>query len=106
MYNWLLTSTCSRVASQAWELDPSLTRFFAIEGLAYPESTEAYAQLLIRDTYVIRNLFVRVIANGITADTVYTFRIGGVDKSLTVTFGSGVTGTQQDTTHSESLVDG
>ncbi len=101
--NWLLVGSGSYGIAQ----NANTTYFYAVMGTLYVLSTtEADVQQVVRDTLTVSGLFVRVIANTMVNDSVYTFMIGGVAKTNTVTFSTGETGTKQDTTHSDALVAG
>jgi len=85
----------------------STTSFFECNGgLRQRTSNEARAQLTIREPGVFRKLRVNVATNARTTNTVITFRINGADADQTVTFGSGVTGWQLDTTHEDRVAAG
>lgn len=68
-------------------------------------TTEANAQFKVKGTFTLQNMAVIVSANTATIATVDS-RIGGANGNLTVSIGSGATGTFEDTTHTDSVVSG
>lgn len=65
---------------------------------------EADAQILVRSTVSLKNLFVRVTANN-DNQTIRT-RVNGVNGNQSVSTGAGGTGVFEDTTNTDSLVTG
>ena len=95
-----------RKAGQNW--DASSTRFGALGGGGHvdPQTTENRVQVRIRSSYTLANMYVRVPSNTTTADSTLRSRINGANGNLVVTVGGGLTGAFQDTTNSDSPVDG
>jgi hypothetical protein len=81
-------------------------RYNALSGSLESYKVEAPAQTLVRDSYTLTNLFVRVTANTATANTTVTSRINGGNGNLIVTIPAGMTGTFEDTCNSDTLVSG
>jgi hypothetical protein len=68
-----------------------------------PTATEAEAEVVFRTAGTLSKLGVRLSTNGITGNTVFTVRKNGADTGMTVTFGSSVTGYQEDLTNTVSV---
>lgn len=101
-FNYLLNASLGTGDSRG----TGVTTYYNSHGELFASAAVAAVQDMVRASYTLSNLFVRVSSNGITANTSYTVQVNGVDKSLTVTFGSGVTGNIQDTTHTVTLTSG
>ena len=67
---------------------------------------EANTGILITQSCTLTELKTTVLTNGITDNTVITVRKNGSNTTSTVTYGSGVTTAQNDTTHTVSFVSG
>lgn len=98
---WLhLTGTGDPVA-----LGPG-TLYPAISGATYLWGTEDRAQVVVRDSYTLAKLFVRVSSNTLDGSTTVRSRKNGANGNQSVSIGAGATGTFEDTTNSDSLVSG
>ena len=82
--------------------------YWPVEGLqrATTATTEANVQLDARTTLTIENMYAYVSANTRAANTVVAFRKNGASAGPTVTFGSSVTGVQEDTVNTTTVADG
>ena len=81
----------------------STNYFLPPEGRIYANTTEANVKFRVRKAGTYKNLGVFLSSNSRTTNTVWTSRKNGAAGNLTVTFGSGVTGWQEDTTHTDSV---
>ena len=72
-------------------------------GRPQANTTEAQVKYRVRKAGTYKNLEVNIISNGRTTNTVWTTRKNGAAGNLTVTFGSGATGSTEDTTHTDSV---
>jgi hypothetical protein len=70
------------------------------------QTTEASVKFRIRESETLAKLGVYVSANARTTNTIFKSRKNGADGTLTLTFGSTVTGWLEDTTHSDTLAAG
>jgi len=85
----------------------STTSYFECTGgLRARTSNEARAQLTMRESGTFRSLRVNVASNARTTNTTITFRKNGADGNQTVTFGSGATGWQADSTNFDTVTAG
>lgn len=66
--------------------------------------TEARSVLQVNAAATFQDFFAYVSANGVTAATVLRFRLNGANATMTVSYGSGVTGILEDTTHTDATV--
>lgn len=69
-------------------------------------SSEAAAQVRSRDTYTWRNLYARVLTNGITVTTTLRTRVNGANGGQSVSITSGATGEFEDASNTDSVVTG
>jgi hypothetical protein len=83
--------------------DPSTPRFYFLNGRAVAISNELNVGMAFRSACTLRNLFVRLSANGNSGNTTFTTRINGSDGNLSVTFSTGATGILEDTANSDSV---
>ncbi len=87
--------------------DDNTTRYMAPVG--HPRidvSTEAWCQMVARDSYTLSQLYVRVFSNSITTTVVVRSRKNGADGNQIISIPSTTTGTFTDTENTDSLVDG
>ena len=77
--------------------------YIGLEGGASISTVEANRQVKARVALTVAKMFTYVSANTTTVCDVY-FRQNGVNTSLTVNYGSGVTGIKEDTVNSVSIV--
>lgn len=76
------------------------TRYVSIiGGLSTGNPTEAQAEHGIYEAGTFSKLYTSVLANTITGNVVATLRKSGVNTALTVTYGTGQTGSKEDTTN-------
>lgn len=91
-------------------VNDNLTRYMpAFGNLGTPTATEAIYQVMVRDFYTWKNLYVRVITNTITdvAGAVFRSRVAtATNGNQVVTYGSDETGVKEDTSNTDSLADG
>ncbi|MCC7304765.1 MAG: hypothetical protein IT558_00740 [Alphaproteobacteria bacterium] len=85
----------------------SATRYFALgdSSITY-QSTEALSQIKCRTAGTASHLRAIVKSNARSTTTTITYRDNTADGNQTISIGSGVTGTIEDTTHSDTLSDG
>lgn len=102
MPSWLLA--CGYASGQGTAA--STTRYVPVASELEDTGTEATAQVLVRDSYTLSGLYVRVIANAATANSTVRSRVGGVNGNQLVTIGAGATGVFQDAVNSDALVSG
>ena len=89
-----------------YEIDRSLTRYFAIEGdIRRGTVTEANVQCLTRMAFVAKNFFVNIKTNTVTAARIINTRIDGGDGSLTVSITAATTGIFEDLGNTDTLAD-
>jgi len=82
-----------------------LTRYVPLEaGCQAYATTEANTQVAAQANFTAKNLFVRVPTNSINGATTFTLRQNTGNSPLTVTVGSGATGTFEDTSNAVSCV--
>lgn len=86
-------------------VNKSTTAFLGI-GTGNTDTTEANQEFKVRRSGTISNLDVYVSFSSTTADSTVTLRKNGSDQTLTVTFGSGVTGWLADTSNSFTVAAG
>ena len=103
MATWLVT--CGRAgltffAGQSDRFSPMASKFSS------GQDTEADAEVRIRVNYTVERLFTRIVANSLTDVTTATFRISGVDQSLSVSIPAGMTGVFRDDTSSIATAPG
>lgn len=67
---------------------------------------EAFVKLRMRSACTIKGLYAHAISNARTTDTTIVVRKNGASTSQIVTFGSTVSGVQEDVTHEDSFADG
>lgn len=87
----------------------STTGWFTISGnnaITPVTTTEADVQYKFKTAGTLKNLFVNVSTNTRTTATVVGTRIGAVNGTLLVSYGSGVTGILEDTTHTDIISSG
>lgn len=89
-----------------WTQGVSLTRYWTIIGDLDYHATEANVQILIRDTYTLNRLYVRVTANTLTAATTIRSRKNSANGNQIISVGAGATGVFQDVVNSDALVSG
>jgi len=101
--NYLIV--CATSIGQA--IAKNTTRYMHPLGLLTPDAAAtALTWWIVRDTLTASNLWVRISANTVTGNSVFTFKIGATSATQTITVGSTLTGAFQDTTHTDSLVSG
>lgn len=83
----------------------SVTRYWPLAGTD-ETSTEAQAQMRIRDSYTWSHLGVNIASNTVTATSTVRSRVNGADGNQAVSIPSSSTGFFEDTSHSDSLADG
>jgi len=82
-----------------------LTRYVPLEaGVQAYATTEANTQVAAQASFTAKNLFVRVPTNSLNGNSTFTLRQNAGNSTLTVTVGSGATGTFEDTTNTVSCV--
>jgi hypothetical protein len=81
----------------------SSTSYNVIGGSIAATPTEANRQLQTGLTLTASNLQAFVRTNGVTANSVITFRVATAAGNQSITYGSGVTGYQEDTTHTDAV---
>lgn len=84
----------------------SATNFFCANGQLDTTSTEAQAKLRIKGSFTATNFYTHVDSNARTTDTTFTTRKNGGTGGQTLTYTSGQTGSKEDTSGSDTLVDG
>ena len=95
---------CGRVDGAASvDVAQGSTEFWAPQGRLVRTATEANVQWRARDDFTLSSLFVRVLFNNTDADSVFHSRVNAADGNQLVTFGAGVSGTQEDTTNTDTL---
>ena len=83
------------------------TSYITVEGSAVSNTaTEGNTQADARTALTIANMYAYVSANTRAANTVVAFRKNGASAGPTVTFGSSVTGVQEDTVNTTTVADG
>lgn len=82
------------------------TRYVSPAGNANNETTEADAEIVMRGSGTIRNLYTYITTNTVTVNCVVTIRKNGADTAVTFTIGASGTGAFSDTTHSFTYADG
>jgi len=85
---------------------PAATTRYLGNGGGDVNTTEAYAEFYIPVAGIVKNLRVYVSTQNTADNCVVTLRKNGADQSVTVTYGSGVTGLQSDTSNSFSISSG
>lgn len=81
-------------------------RYDAVGGYLSGTGTEADAQVLLRDTYTLANLYVRVIANAATGAVSVLSRKNGANGNQSVSIPALTTGVFQDAVNTDALVTG
>lgn len=84
----------------------STTQYIAPAGSASSNATESKRKAKVRTAGTLTNGHVYVSANGRTTDTTFKSRVNGADGTISIVFGSGVTGLIEDTTHTDTLAAG
>lgn len=86
----------------------NVTNYYSVVGWLYPYSIETLFQFVARDTYTLSKLYVRVIANTITAgsNTTVSSRKNAVDGNQSVSINGGTTGAFTDSVNTDSLANG
>lgn len=84
----------------------SVTRYVGICGDPNNNATESQVKYQFSNAGTLQKLFVNVSANTRTTDTTFKSRINGSDGAQSVLFGSGVTGILEDTSNTDTIVDG
>src|SRR5574341_1620629 len=84
----------------------SATNFFTPNGYLSQTSTEAQAKLRIKGTFTATNLYTFISVNSRTTNITWTTRKNGAAGGQSVTYTAGQTGAKEDTSGSDSLVDG
>lgn len=107
MPNYLLVTGISGGATQA----KNLTRFIHPIGYVAFNATEAFQQLIARDSYILSNLFVYVSANTITNTTTVRSRKqtppgAAANGNQSVSIPNSTTGAFTDSVNADSLVNG
>jgi len=82
------------------------TQYVILAGSPEPTATEANAQAKISGNYTASNLYTYVASNARTSDTTVRSRKNGGFGNQTVTYTSTQTGAKEDTSNTDSLVDG
>lgn len=82
------------------------TRFFGLCGALSTRSTETEAQLTIRHAATHKNMWVFVSSNARANTTIFKSRKNASNGTMSCTFTSTLTGLQEDTSNSDSLVAG
>ncbi len=86
-------------------ISSGLTRYVPLEaGVQAYATTEANTQVAAQASFTAKNLFVRVPTNSINGNTTFTLRQNTGNSTLTVSVGSGATGTFEDTSNAVSCV--
>jgi len=69
-------------------------------------TTEVEAQMKIRTAGVMKNFAVFVGSNARTTNSTFKSRVNGADGAFSVTYGSGATGLQEDTSNTDTIASG
>lgn len=80
--------------------------YHALVGSTFQINVEARCQTLIKDSYTLADLYVRIIGNATIANSTVRSRINGANGNQIVTIGAGATGVFQDAVNSDALVSG
>ena len=102
MPSWILV--CGKTGGEV--INKGSTMYATPCGYLGMTDTEVNRQFIARDSYTLNNLFVRVTANTVTASTTVRSRVNTADGNQSVSIPAGATGTFQDTSNSDALVDG
>lgn len=81
-------------------------QFAGLVGTIAPTATEIVHQLKVKTAGVLEKFCFVVSINGRSATSTVGSRVNGANGALTVSVGSGATGTFEDTTHSDTVVVG
>jgi len=101
------SSTLFNSVDNVGESTASITRFVTLNGnFGASQSTENSVKFRVRKTASIKYFGVKVASNVRTTNTTCATRKNGADGNCTVTFGSSATGTQEDTSHTDSIAAG
>lgn len=102
MSNWILV--CGRATGDS--VNNGFTKYAQPCGVLSFDSGEIYVQFIAHDSYTLKNLFVRVITNSLDGSTTVRSRKNAVNGNQSVSINAEATGTFQDTTNTDELVDG
>jgi len=86
--------------------DHDITRYYPVAGDLDFDEIEAQVQTLVRDSYTLANLEVRITGNTMAAATTVRSRINGGNGTQSVSIGAGATGIFTDAVNSDALVSG
>ena len=82
----------------------SLTWYYRPQGYSNVKTSESHYEIESGETYILSNLWVRVTANTVTADSTLTSRKNRGNGNQTITIGDSATGTFEDTTNTDTIV--
>jgi len=85
---------------------PGTTLYFAPCGDMEDVTAEASSQLIARDSYTLKNLYVRVTANSLDGATTIRSKVNSVNGNQSVSIGAGATGVFEDAVNTDNLVNG
>lgn len=97
--SWIHNASGAAVAAAA-------TEFFPLVGHGFGQTTEALAQILVRDTYTGSNLYTIVSANTNDGTTTIRTRKNASDGAQSVSYAASETGAKEDTVNTDAMATG
>ena len=87
-----------------WLQSANITRYYSIQGDLDLTATEAVVQAIVRDSYTLADLFIRVTLNGNLGASTFRSRVNGGNGNLSVSIPASTDGTFQDLVNTDNYI--